>query len=214
MDHHCPWIFNCVGFRNYKYFFLLLFYSTLNCHIIFWHMRDSLSSAIDDDSSSISGLFFLLFGQSLTAFVGFVITCFFLLHNYLMVKGMTTIELCEKSRRTNGRIESHGPSYDLGTYNNICAVLGDHPLLWFVPCSAPSGDGIQFISKPSSSCDEGARDSQRFKQVEQHQFVGTQHQLGAGTGEAPRSGFASECESSDCEAGAYVQRAGGHQSTT
>lgn len=31
MDHHCPWIANCVGYANYKHFILMVFYATLWC---------------------------------------------------------------------------------------------------------------------------------------------------------------------------------------
>jgi len=144
MDHHCPWIYNCVGYRNHKYFFLLLLYSAFCTQWITWTMLESVEADFST-SSSFSSMFFVLFGETLAAFMGFMVTGFFAFHVWLMMKSMTTIEFCEKNMKSKG----HGASlYDRGPYGNVCAVLGDNPLLWLLPLNPPvEGNGIYFLGE-------------------------------------------------------------------
>jgi len=143
MDHHCPWIYNCVGFRNYKYFFLLLVYTTIDCHFIVWTMAVSVRAGTDP-STPFMYMFLLLFGQTLAGFLGVLVTLFLGFHIYLMLKALTTIEFCEKSQRRGGFDAS---AYDRGTVGNLKAVLGENPLLWFLPMAGPEGRGLSFVTE-------------------------------------------------------------------
>jgi hypothetical protein len=142
MDHHCPWIYNCVGFRNHKYFFLLLLYTCLDCHLIFWTMLTSVRNSVDAQTP-FKQMFFLLFGETLVSFFGFLVTVFFLFHIWLMCKAMTTIEYCEKATKQSGVSSS---IYDQGALGNIKSALGENWLLWFLPVSTLSGNGVAFVT--------------------------------------------------------------------
>jgi hypothetical protein len=151
MDHHCPWIYNCVGFKNHKFFFLLLFYTFCCTQLIFWTMFDSMMKALDEDRDFYD-MFILLFGETLTGFLAILVSAFWGFHIWLMLRAMSTIEFCEKQMKTSK--QSYASIYDRGVYGNIQEVLGLNPLLWFVPVADYAGDGLQF---PITGADEGTR---------------------------------------------------------
>ena len=140
MDHHCPWIYNCVGFRNHKYFFLLLFYTSATAIFVTATLPWSIVEVIEQHEPSLNELFLVIFGETLTFFLALIVTGFFGFHIFLAVKGLTTIEFCEKQRDDS----DYESIFSKGILGNFQEILGKNPLLWLIPVPPGNGDGLSF----------------------------------------------------------------------
>ena len=133
MDHHCPWVANCIGFYNYKFFMNMLLHCALTCWLIVVTSSGVLSRTMSNpDSFDYKVSYFVMTAYILSCVLGFILTAFFFFHIYLISCQFTTIEFCEKRNEDDNTFHAKQP-YNLGFCSNLNIIFGYNPFFWFVP---------------------------------------------------------------------------------
>ncbi|KAG7032983.1 putative protein S-acyltransferase 15, partial [Cucurbita argyrosperma subsp. argyrosperma] len=155
MDHHCLWINNCVGYWNYKSFFVLVSYGTLaSLYSTFIIMRCAFQKNWNFEGMLPVNIFYVICAVmmiSLSSTLGTLLGW----HIYLIIRNMTTIEYYEGIRaawlaRKSGQSYQH--PFDVGAYKNMTLILGPNILKWAWPTSASHlKDGLSFPTLRDSS---------------------------------------------------------------
>eukprot|EP01052_Picozoa_sp_SAG31_P025284 SAG31_NODE_2208_length_6187_cov_5.255749_3_plen_268_part_00 len=158
MDHYCVWVFNCVGFLNYRYFFLSVSYFWAGAMyglvhslaVYFWHESDSTIRQQNNAAGHGAGvgrdwaevhLFFLCL---ICALAVVIVGPFLGWHVWMTITGQSTIEYYGNKVRAAAGLPTGSP-YSLGSFKmNWAARMGGDG------CGTGAASLLRLVLLPSS----------------------------------------------------------------
>jgi palmitoyltransferase ZDHHC2/15/20 len=149
MDHHCPWVMNCIGFGNYKLFLVFIFWgfvyslTIMILMIALWQTTPPFFIYTQGTWFTISSVVLFITSISFSlSFLGFL-----LFHTYLIYHGKTSLENIIGYGVIKGVDEIYQPNenpFKRSFKIHFLEIFGNNPYLWVIPVNNGCRGGYNF----------------------------------------------------------------------